>query len=84
MISRGHTAEWEGPAKVMIYFSSGGCIDFTRALVRLSQGQCQDGFHQIALISTEWATRPEQGQNSAATTTNNQFSQESSDDKKNK
>lgn len=36
-MSRDTTAGWEGPAMLIIYFSSGGCIEFARALVRLSQ-----------------------------------------------
>ncbi|XP_065900087.1 postacrosomal sheath WW domain-binding protein-like [Dysidea avara] len=31
-------AGWEGPGNVTISFQSGGCIEFSRALVRLSQG----------------------------------------------
>ena len=38
-MSRVNTAGWEGPAMLIIYFSSGGCIEFARALVRLSQGE---------------------------------------------
>ena len=93
MISREHTAEWEGPARIKIYFSTGGCIDFTRALVRLSQGQCQDGCHPVAIISAEGATRPGQGQHSTAEGATRpgqgqhstaDSSQDSLDDKKNK